>query len=180
MLHCCFLLCVHAQSCPTLCAPMDCSLPDSSVYGDSPGKNTGVGCHFLLQGIFPTSGSNLCLLHCRQILYHWATGEVPFYSLIFSYFLQDLFTISMICKVSPSMCYLPSLLHWWNLHEGRGSISCWEHFLAQSSQQLNKCLLMDATDYIHLLQHSKLALLHPCSYESPFSSDTLNRSHLCS
>ena len=37
---------------------------------DSPGKNTGVGCHSLLQGIFPTQGSNLGLLHCRQILYH--------------------------------------------------------------------------------------------------------------
>ena len=39
---------------------------------DSPGKNTGVGCHFLLQGIFLTQGSNLCLLHflhCRQIFY---------------------------------------------------------------------------------------------------------------
>ena len=36
---------------------------------DSPGKNTGVGCHFLLQG------SNLCLLHYRQILYHWAIRE---------------------------------------------------------------------------------------------------------
>ena len=38
---------------------------------DSPGKNTGVFCHFLLQGIFPTQGSNpslLCLLHCKQIL----------------------------------------------------------------------------------------------------------------
>ena len=33
------------------------------------GKNTGVGCHSLLQGIFPTQGSNLGLLHCRQILY---------------------------------------------------------------------------------------------------------------
>jgi len=33
---------------------------------DLPGKNTGVGCHFLLQGIFPTQGSNLHLLHCRQ------------------------------------------------------------------------------------------------------------------
>ena len=43
-----------AQSCPTLCDPMDCSPPGSSVYGDSPGKNTGVGCHALLQGIFPT------------------------------------------------------------------------------------------------------------------------------
>ena len=37
---------------------------------DFPGKNTGVGSHFLLQGIFPTLGSNLGLLHCRQILYH--------------------------------------------------------------------------------------------------------------
>ena len=36
---------------------------------DSPGKNTGVGCHFLLQGIFPAQGLNLDLLHCRQALY---------------------------------------------------------------------------------------------------------------
>ena len=36
---------------------------------DFPGKSTGVGCHFLLQGIFPTQGSNLGLLHCRQTLY---------------------------------------------------------------------------------------------------------------
>ena len=37
---------------------------------DSPGKNTGVGCHSLLQGIFPTQGSNPGLPHCRWILYH--------------------------------------------------------------------------------------------------------------
>ena len=36
---------------------------------DSPGESTGVGCHFLLQGIFPTQGSNPSLLHCRQTLY---------------------------------------------------------------------------------------------------------------
>ena len=47
-----------AQSCPTLCNPMDCSLPGSSVHGDSLGKNMGVGCHALFQGIFPTQGSN--------------------------------------------------------------------------------------------------------------------------
>ena len=62
-------LCLVAQSCPTLCDPMDCSPPGSSVHGDSPGKNTGVGCHFLLQGIFPTQGLNPGLLQCRQILY---------------------------------------------------------------------------------------------------------------
>ena len=44
---CCALV---IQSCLTLCNPMDCSLTDSSVHGDSPGKNIGVGCHTLLQG----------------------------------------------------------------------------------------------------------------------------------
>ena len=50
---------------------------------DFPGKNTGVGCHCLPQGIFPTQGSNPHLLHCRQIFffYHWATKEA-LYSLL--------------------------------------------------------------------------------------------------
>ena len=48
---------------------MDCSLPGSSVYGILHGQNIGVGCHFLLQGIFPTHELNLGPLHCRQILY---------------------------------------------------------------------------------------------------------------
>ena len=60
-----------AQSCPTLCNLMDCSLPGSSVHGISPGKNTGVGYHSLLPGTFLTQGSNRRLLHLltdRQIL----------------------------------------------------------------------------------------------------------------
>ena len=44
---------------------------------NSPGKNTGGGCHSLLQGIFPTQGLNLGLLHCRQILTVWASRESP-------------------------------------------------------------------------------------------------------
>ena len=52
------VLCLVAQSCLTLCNSMDYSLPDCSVHGDSPGKNTGVGCHALLQGIFATQGLN--------------------------------------------------------------------------------------------------------------------------
>ena len=51
--------------------------PGSSVDGDSPGKNTGVGCHALLQGIFPTQGLNLGLLHYKRILYHLSHGENP-------------------------------------------------------------------------------------------------------
>ena len=47
----CAMLCLVAQSC-RLCDPVDCSPPGSSVLGDSPGKNTRVGCHALLQGIF--------------------------------------------------------------------------------------------------------------------------------
>ena len=63
------VLCLVAQSCLTLCDLMGCSPPGSSVHWYSPGKNTGVGCHGLLQGIFPTQGSNPGLLHCRWILY---------------------------------------------------------------------------------------------------------------
>ena len=50
------LLCLVTQSRPILCDPMNCSLPGSFVHVDSPGKNTGVGCHALLQGLFPNPG----------------------------------------------------------------------------------------------------------------------------
>ena len=66
-LDCFFLV---TQSCLTLCDPMDCSLPGSSVHGASPCKNTRVGCHALLQGIFPTQGSNPGFLQCKWLLYH--------------------------------------------------------------------------------------------------------------
>ena len=69
------VLCLVTQLCPTLCDPMDCSLLGLFVHRDFPGKYTGVGCHALLQGIFPTQESNPGLPYCRQILYHWATWE---------------------------------------------------------------------------------------------------------
>ena len=87
-----------AQSCLTLSNPTDCSLPGSSIHGifratvlewgaiafslwpsrllypwNSPGKNTGVICHFLLQEIFPTKGSKLP----RFCLLHWQAGSLP-------------------------------------------------------------------------------------------------------
>ena len=65
------------QLSPTLCDPMDYSLQGTSVQGDSPGKNTGVGCHALLQGIFPTQGSNPGLPYCRQILYQLSHQGSP-------------------------------------------------------------------------------------------------------
>ena len=66
-----------AQSCLTLCDTMDSSLPGSSVHRDSPGKNTGVGCHALLQGIFLTQESNQGLLHCRWIPYQLSHHGSP-------------------------------------------------------------------------------------------------------
>ena len=49
---------------------MDCNPPGCSVHGDSPGKNTGVGCHALFQRILPTQELNPGLPHCRWIIYH--------------------------------------------------------------------------------------------------------------
>ena len=64
------------QSCPTL---FDTRL----LYPwNSPGKNTGMGCHFLLQGIFPTSGWNPALPHCRQTLYWLSHQGSPSWSAV--------------------------------------------------------------------------------------------------
>ena len=56
-----------------LCSPVDCSPAGSSVHGDSPGKNTGVGCHALLQGLFLTKGWKVHLLCLLQ----WQVGSLP-------------------------------------------------------------------------------------------------------
>ena len=67
--------CMYAkslQSCLSICDPMDCSLPEPCPW-DSPGKNTGMGCHTLLQEIFPTQGSKQCLLR----LLHQQAGSLP-------------------------------------------------------------------------------------------------------
>ena len=63
------LCAVLSHTVVSLCNPMVCSPPGSSVHRDSPGKITGVGCHILLQGIFLTQGSNPGLPHYRQNLY---------------------------------------------------------------------------------------------------------------
>ena len=54
------------QSCLTLCDPVDCSLPGSSVHRDSPGKITGVGCYSLVQGILLCRQIHYCLKHQRS------------------------------------------------------------------------------------------------------------------
>ena len=68
------------QSCPTLCDSMDFAtlwtVDRPLCPWDSPGKNTRVGCHASLQEIFPTWGSNSCLLR----LLHWQAGSLPLVS----------------------------------------------------------------------------------------------------
>ena len=66
---------VFIQSCLSLCDPWTVAL-QAPLTVDFPGKNTGVGCHFLLQGLFLIQGWNLGLPLGRRILYHWATWEV--------------------------------------------------------------------------------------------------------
>ena len=63
------------QSYLTLCDPMDLQPAKLLCPWDSPGKNTGVGYHSLLQGIFLTQEWNLGLLLCRQILYSLSHRE---------------------------------------------------------------------------------------------------------
>ena len=63
----CLWVCMHAHSCLTLCDPMDSRFLRP---WDFLGKNAGVGCHILLEGIFPTQGLNPCLLN-------WQTDSLP-------------------------------------------------------------------------------------------------------
>ena len=75
MCVCTSWLVLDFQSCPALCNPMDCSLPGSSLHGILQEKLLELGSHSLIQGIFPTQGSNPGLLHCRQILYYLSYRE---------------------------------------------------------------------------------------------------------
>ena len=89
---------MHAESlksCLTLCNPMDCSPPGSSVHGILQARILGGRCHGFLEGFFQTHRLKLCLLwflHCMWILYHWATSEARIcYSSFLRYLLMHLF-----------------------------------------------------------------------------------------
>ena len=70
-INCC---CSVAKSCPTLLQPYGLAHQTPLSMG-FPGKDTGIGCHFLLQGIFPMQGLKPGHLHYRWTPYHWATRE---------------------------------------------------------------------------------------------------------
>ena len=79
---------------------MDCSFPGSSVHANSPGKNTGVCSCSLLQGIFPSQGSNPGCIHCRQTLYHpshQGSSVVSFLSVL-------ILSVSLLCHLLDLSC----------------------------------------------------------------------------
>ena len=120
-------LCVHF--CLTLCDPIFCSLPDSSVHGIFQARRLGWAALSLLQGIFPIQGSNLhllCLLHCQVDslpLSHqgspmlWAKCCTAFFQLIlvFPSFLSEWNFCSLICSspqiLDSSMSLTPTCNH---------------------------------------------------------------------
>ena len=71
--HVCACMCAHAQPCPTLCDPVDCSLPSSSIHGIIQARISEWVAIFYSRGIFLTQGSNLCLL----CLLHWQVDSLP-------------------------------------------------------------------------------------------------------
>ena len=95
------------QSCPTLCDPMDCSLPGFSVHGilrpwDSPGKNTGVGCHFLLQCMKVESESEVAQ-SCLSL--------TQLFNFLYSFYLSALSSVaqSYLTLRDPMDCSTPGL-----------------------------------------------------------------------
>ena len=101
-----FCFCLVAKSCPTLCKPIDCSLYQAPLSMEFLRQEYGVGCHFLLQGIFPTQGSSpplLCLETQKTlfIINNIANGSYLKW--------KGLFTWDNLCRVYQ----LTFKLKWW-------------------------------------------------------------------
>ena len=125
--YCVMLLmcvCLVAQSCWTLCDPVDCSPPGSSAHGDSPGKNTGVGCHALLQGIFLTqdwtwvshiAGRCFTFWAIREVLGWQQMLKIRFYGLNmwWTWSLRD---IKEFCVFPPLFCLFVLQFYWREEH----------------------------------------------------------------
>ena len=122
-----------------LCDPMDCSSARLLCPWNSPGKDTGVGCHFLLQGIFPTQGSKPCLLH----LLCWQVGSLPLCHLgSHSSWHRSLklglpVTPEACASFLPALCDLPS---WAVCHRRRCSRALWE---AEPERKVSESLVRD-------------------------------------
>ena len=170
---------------------MDCSLPGSSVHGDSPGKNTGVGCHFLFQGIFPTQGTNPGLPHCRKMLYHLShqgTSRHPKHLLIS--WLQSPSAVILerpkiksdtVSTVSPSISYEVMgpdaivLVLWMLSFKPTFSLSSVTVLKRHFSSSSLSAIRVVSSEYLRLLIFLLAILIPTCASSSPvFSWCTLH------
>ena len=94
------------QSCLTLCNPIDCRPLGFSVHEDSPGKNTGMGCLVLLQGIFLTQGSNPCLLCLPALSDGFFTTSTTWEAYIYTYICIYIHTHTYIYILRVHACML--------------------------------------------------------------------------
>ena len=136
----------------------DCSPPDCSVHWDSPGKNTGMGCNALLQGIFPTQGLHPGLQHCRQILYrlshqgrlnnlahyHWKLNTIFIYLFIYLFIWSCcVFGVadgifSLRCDMWTLACGRWDLVPWPGIEPGPPALGTWSlsHRTTRKSQDI--------------------------------------------
>ena len=111
---CLYIRCMCAKSLhlPLTLRPHGLKFSRLICSWDSPGKNAGVGCHALLQGIFLTQRSNLhllWLLHCRRIIYHWAIAETVYmYVCIYIYTHTHVYFLLDHCVKCIYFCRLSS------------------------------------------------------------------------
>ena len=153
-----FCVSLVIQSCPTLCDHMDCSPTRLLCAWDSPGKNSGVACHSLLQGTFQTQGLNSGLLHCRQIvlpseppgkplrlftyfksLYSANSNKIRHYLLLFS-FIKCFTSFSNFCFVFSHLQDIYGIWAW------RYNAKC-RPFLYVSAEILLNILLFSANHW---------------------------------
>ena len=151
--------------------------------GDSPGKNTGEGCHFLLLGIFQTQGLSACflqLLHWQADSYHWATWEALLPVLVIVHSVTINYCVYVSFSITVSLGYMtssgiarsygsiiPSFLKESPYHSPYGSINLYSHqqckrvpFSPQSPQHL--------FDYGH---SDQCEMIPHCSFELHFSNN---------
>ena len=119
-----------AQLCLSLLDPLDYSRPGSSAHGLFPGKNTGVDCHFLFQGIFLTEGSNLYLLS----LLYWQADSLS---------LCHLGSPKSLDCFSVLLCHFlqrSTLLRLWLPHIHRINTTAPRHHIQTQECQIQDCL----------------------------------------
>ena len=127
---------MHTQLCPTLCDPMDCSPPGSSVHGIFQARILEWGAISSSRGSSqPTQGSNphlSCLLHCRRILSHWVTRE-----LVLAATIRKLERVKSIINCNNSYVMIYNI--YWTLEHVSATVSIiiYKYYTIQSSSQLD-------------------------------------------